>query len=113
MQDFEWVAAGQDVPGLGVRDLDSQAPAPDDEGEREPCEAVGEPRRGADGPVLETQAAEAVDQRDPGVGQRGDVEPVAGVVLQVSQVDQGGLAEVVVDQVEVAGFGGDDRLGAC
>src|SRR5450755_1099793 len=42
----------------------------------------------------------------------GDVEPVAGVVLKVAQVDQGGLAEEVVGQVEVAGLGGYDRLAA-
>ena len=110
VKDFERVAAGQDVPGLGVRDLDSQAPATDEQGEREPGQAVGEPRRDADGPVLEAQPAEAVDQRDPGAGQRGDGEPVAGVVLKVAQVDQGGLAEVIVGQVEVAGLGGSKKI---
>ena len=97
---------------VGVGDLDPQAPAPDEEGEREPGQALGEPRREADRAVPVAQAAEAADQRDPGAGQRGDVHAVAGVVLQVPQVHQGGLAEVVVGQVEVADLGGDDRLGA-
>ena len=57
-------------------------------------------------------AAEPGDERDPGAGQRGDVQAVAGVVLEVAQVHQRGLAEVVVGQLEVADLGGDHRLGA-
>ena len=49
---------------------------------------------------------------DPGAGERGDVEAVAGVVLEVVEVDQGGFAEVVVGQLEVADLGRDHRLGA-
>jgi hypothetical protein len=71
----------------------------DEQGEREPGQAFGEPGREADGPVLQAQAAEAGDQRDPGACQGGEVDLVAGVVLKVVQVDQGGLAEVVVGQV--------------
>jgi hypothetical protein len=39
------------------------------------------------------------------------VETVAGVVLEVVQVYEGGLGQVVVGELEVAGLGGDDRLG--
>ena len=56
--------------------------------------------------------AESRDDADHGPGERGDVQPVAGVVLEVVEVDQRGLGEVVVGQLEVADLGGDDRLGA-
>jgi hypothetical protein len=49
VQDFELAAAGQDVPSLGVRDLDPQAPAPD-------CwEVLDEPDE-----ILELSGTEAV-----------------------------------------------------
>ena len=52
------------------------------------------------------------DERQPAAGQRGDVQAVARVVLEVVQVHQRGLAEVVVGQLEVAGLGRDDGLHA-
>ena len=52
-------------------------------------------------------AAEAGDDRDPGAGERRDVHAVAGVVLEVVQVHQRGLAEVVVGELEVTDLGGD------
>ena len=70
-------------------------PAPDEEGKREPGDAAGQPGREAEGAVRVPEAAEAADQRDPRAGQRGDVDAVAGVVLQVPQVRQGGLTKVV------------------
>ena len=57
-------------------------------------------------------AAEAGDRGDPGAGERGDVQAVHGVVLQVVQVHQRGLAEVVVRELEVPDLGGDHRLRA-
>jgi hypothetical protein len=86
VHDLERVAVGQGVRGLGVPDLRPQAPAADEQGEREPDQALGEPGGEAEGPVQVAETAEAADQRGPGAGQRGDVNPVAGVVLQVPQV---------------------------
>ena len=40
------------------------------------------------------------------------MEAVAGVVLQVVEVDQGGLAEVVVGQFQMSDLGRDHRLRA-
>ena len=57
-------------------------------------------------------AAEAGDGRDPGAGERRDVQAVAGVVLEVVEVHQRRLAEVVVGELEVADLGRDHRLRA-
>jgi hypothetical protein len=43
--------------------------------------------------------AEAGHRDDPSAGQGGNVKAIAGVVLQVVEVDQGGFAEVVVRQL--------------
>ena len=40
------------------------------------------------------------------------MQAVAGVVVEVAQVHQGGLGQVVVGQVEVADLGGHHRLAA-
>ena len=68
--------------------------------------------REGQGAVVVAHAAEAGDGDDPGARQRGDVQPVAGVVLEVLEIDQGGFGEVVVGQLEVPDLGRDDRLGA-
>ena len=57
-------------------------------------------------------ASEAGHGGDPGTCKRRDVQAVDGVVLQVVQVHQGGLAEVVVRELEVPHLGGDHRLRA-
>ena len=78
VEDFERVAAGQDVPGVGVRSLDPQAPASDEEVEREPGEAVGEPRRDTVAERclrLATLGAASVS-----AGRRGPVQLLLGVV---------------------------------
>src|SRR4029078_5050140 len=41
-----------------------------------------------------------------------DVQAVAGVVFEVVKVHEGGLGQVVIRQVGVADFGGDDSLSA-
>ena len=69
VDDRERLAVVQQVPGLGVGHLDAQAPAPDEDGEREPGEALGEPRREADPAVRMAHATEAGDQGRPGAGQ--------------------------------------------
>ena len=58
-------------------------------------------------------AAEACDGGDPGPCQGGDVNAVAGVVLEVVEVHERRLAEVVVRQLEVPDLGGDDGLRGC
>ena len=57
-------------------------------------------------------AAEARDRGDPGARQRGHVDAVAGVVLEVVEVHQRRLGHVVEGEVEVADLGGDHRLRA-
>ncbi len=44
--------------------------------------------------------------------ERGDVQTVAGVVLQVVKIHQRGLAQVVVRQLQLADLCGHDGLGA-
>src|SRR5260370_40102298 len=98
VQDLERLAVRQGVPGLGAGYRDPQPPSADEQGEREPGKALGEPRREADGPVPVAQAAETADQGAPGPGQRGDVDSVTGAGLQAHQSLQGGLAEAVEGQ---------------
>ena len=57
-------------------------------------------------------AAEPGDDRGPGAGHRRDVHAVVGVARQVVEVDERGLGEVVVGQVEVPGPRRHHRLGA-
>src|SRR5260370_908263 len=54
--------------------------------------------------------AKAAAQRDPRARQRGDMEAVARVVLDVAQIYEGSLAQVVVGQAEVPDLCGDHRL---
>ena len=56
--------------------------------------------------------SEPRDGADPGPRERRDVQTVARVVLEVVEIDQGGLTQVVVGQLEVADLRGNDRLGA-
>src|SRR5215216_1286207 len=55
-------------------------------------------------------AAKPGHRGDPGAGQRGQVNAVAGVVMEVTQIQESGFAQVVVGQLEVPDFGGDYRL---
>jgi hypothetical protein len=41
------------------------------------------------------------------------VEAIGGITREVVQVDEGGLAEVGVGEIELADFSGDDRLNRC
>ena len=59
------------------------------------------------------QPAKTGRQHRPHIGDRREVQAVARVVLQVGQVDLGGLAQVIERQVELADLGGHDRLAAC
>ena len=57
-------------------------------------------------------AAEPCDGGGDGAGQGGDVETVARVLLEVVEIDEGGLPEVVVGQFEVSDLGGHNGLRA-
>ena len=97
--------------GRAVRgDRDRELAAPEDHAEPQPGDPGGQPRREGELAVVVAHAAETGDGDRPAAGQRGDVQPVAGVVVQVLQVGQRGLGPVVVGQLEVAGLRGDDRL---
>src|SRR5262249_29073865 len=98
VDDVQRPAVLQQVAGRRVVDLHPQALPPDEEIERQPGDPLGQARREADRAVPVAQAREATDQRDPGAGQRCDMHAVAGVVLQVVQVHEGGLAQVVEGQ---------------
>jgi hypothetical protein len=62
--------------------------------------------------VVVAHSADPVDGGNPAARQRGDVQAVAGVVLEVVDVDQRRLAEVLEGQLDVADLGGDHRLRA-
>ena len=110
--DLERRPLEQGVAGLLVGDLDPQPPLAKAHAEGEPGESLGQAGREAELAVVVAHPAESGDGGDPGAGQRGDVQAVAGVVLEVLEVHQGGLGEVVVGQLEVSDLGGDHRLGA-
>ena len=57
-----------------------------------------------------TQPAEARDERHPCTGERSYVQAVAGVVMDVVQVDKGRFVGIVVRQLEMTDLGTDDRL---
>src|SRR5262245_37969730 len=110
--DLQGGPVGQQVTGAGRADFDPQPLPAEHEAEGEAVEAFGQAGREADLPGRVPQAGEAADERDPGTGERGDVHAVTGVVLEVVQVHQGGLAQVVEGQVQVTDLGSDDGLGA-
>jgi hypothetical protein len=56
------------------------------------------------------EAAEPGDQRRPDAGERGDVDPVGAVVLEVPQIHLGGLVDIVVGELQLADLGGGHRL---
>lgn len=77
-----------------------------------PAEPLRQPGGETQALAVTAQPAEAGDQGHPGARQGRDVQPVAGVVLQVGQVHQRGLGRVVVGQSQMVGLGGDHRLAA-
>ena len=81
-------------------DLYPQPPVAEAQAEGQAGESLGQARREAQHAVVVAHAAEAGDGGDPGARERGDVQAVAGVVLEVVEVDQGGLGEVVVGELE-------------
>src|SRR5262245_17754979 len=112
MRDLYRLPLGQQIARVGLGDLYVQALATQQEVEDEPVQALRQTGREADVAAPVPQPGEAADERDPGTGERGDVQAVARVVLKVVQVHQRCLAQVVEGQVEVTDLGRDDRLGA-
>src|SRR6478752_2777641 len=110
--DLECLALLELVARLPLRHLDLEAPAADEDAKDEPLEACRQAWCEGEHPAAVAHAPEAGDDRDPGTGKRCDVHAVAGVLLQVVQIHQRGLAEVVVGELEVTDLGGDDGLGA-
>ena len=111
--DVERFAHQQRVRGLGRLDLDPQlrrlATA---EVERDAGQRLREAGREAERPAVVAKAAEAGERGDARPRERGDVNAVAGVVLEVVEVEQRGFGEIVVGQLDVPDLGGHDRLDA-
>ena len=56
--------------------------------------------------------AEAGHGHEPDAGQRGEVHAISGVARQIVKIDEGGLTEVFMGEVEMPDFGRHDRLDA-
>src|SRR6266566_2600117 len=110
VRDLELLPFVEGVRRLGLRRLDLQQPAAEAEAEGEPLEPDGKLRGEAEEAVVVAHAPEAGDGGEPGAGERGDVDAVAGVVLEVVEVHQRCLAEVVVGELEVPDLGGHHGL---
>src|SRR5215218_2877410 len=96
VRDVQRGAPEQGVPGLPVIYLNLD-PAPlEQETEGQAGEPTREPGGEGEGTSVVAHAAEPGHRSDPGAGQRGQVNAVAGVVVEVGEVQQGGLAEVIV-----------------
>ena len=110
--DLDRVAVGQLVAGSLLGHLYAHAFCVEEDGEREAGQALRQAGGERHPAIPVTQAREPADEREPGARKRGDVHAVAGVLFQVLQVHQRGLAQVVEGEGEVTGLGRDDRLGA-
>ena len=60
--------------------------------------------------ALQAQAAESGDQRRPRARERGHVDAIPHVVLQVVEIHERRFAEVIVGELELPHLGSDDRL---
>ena len=96
------------APSVATPQAEAAVPDP----EPQPGDPRRQPRGEDERAVVVAHPAEPGDQRRPGPGEGGDVQPVAGVVLQVVQVHERGLARVVVREVEAADLGREHRLRA-
>jgi len=96
VRDVERGAPEQGVPGLPVIYLNLDPAPPEQETEGQTGEPPWEPGGEGEGTSVVAHAAEPGHSSDPGAGQRGQVNAVAGVVVEVGEVQQGGLAEVIV-----------------
>jgi hypothetical protein len=83
--------------------------------EGEPGESGRQPGREPQGGLGVTHPPEPGHERGPDSCQRREVQPVAAGLLEVvelAEVDQGGLCEVVLREIQLADLGGDHRLHA-
>ena len=99
------------MTSFGVH-VDLQAAAAVAHAERQPGQGAGQARLEGQRAAVVAHPAEAGDRGDPRAGERCDVQAVAGVLHQVAEVHPGGLAEVVVGELDVPDLRRDDRLGA-
>src|SRR6185312_5000572 len=88
VRDPDAVAVLQRVVGAVAVDLDEHPALGDRDPEGQAPEARGQARREGQLAVVVAEAAEARDERQPRSGQRGDVQAVARVVLQVVEVHE-------------------------
>jgi hypothetical protein len=110
MQDVERLAGQELVTSLLGIDLDTQSSAAISNAERQPGKWRKQARRkGKDIPVI-AQATKTGDRDEPGASQRGKVQAPSSVGSQITQIGESCLAEVVVRQLEVTDFGGNDCL---
>jgi hypothetical protein len=92
--DRDWFAHHQRVRGLSRLDLDPQLRAlAKAETERDPGERLREARAEAERPTVVAQPTEPGHRGDARPRERSDVNAVAGVVLEVVEVEQRGLEE--------------------
>src|SRR5437588_346408 len=110
--DLERLPGEQRVGRLPRLHLHPQPATLECQTECEPGDRLGQSRSEAEVPVVTAHAAEAHDDGDPRARERGDVDAVASVVLEVVEVHERRLAQVVVGKLEMADLGCDDGLGA-
>src|SRR5919108_3457579 len=112
MGHLERLAGGERVGRLRVLHLHLEEPAAVAQAKREPPEILPQPRPEAERPTVIAHAPEAGHGRKPGSRERRDMDPVAGVALEVVEIHQRGLTEVVVGKLHMADLGGEDGLRA-
>src|SRR5215218_2595805 len=84
VQDLDRVAVHELVGGVAMADSNPNGAVAIAEPELQPGDRVGEPRAERQVAAEVTHPAEPGHGRDPRPGERGDVQPVAGVVHQVA-----------------------------
>ena len=102
----------QGVGDVGVVGVDGDPEIAPPQPEPKSRNAIGQLGIQGQDALVVAQATETVDQRHPGAGQRRHVQPVAGVAVQVAQVDQRGLVRVVMGQLQMPDLGAHHRLSA-
>ena len=112
MGDLEWRTPTERVRRVLGPDVYQQPASTEAEPERQPREVFGQAWGEAERTVVVAHSTESGHRGDPRPGQRRDVQTVARVVLEVVQVQQRGLPEVVVGQLQVADLRRDHCLSA-
>ena len=86
VRDVKRRALEQGVPSLPVVYLYADTAPPEEETEGEVGELLGEPGSEAERAAVVAHAAKPGHRGDPGAGQGGQVNAVAGVVMEVAEV---------------------------